>query len=203
MLSVASAMPALASAGLRSRVAPAVSAPTRLRIPDLLQMTDHGANDFLNGHFDDLLPSGGLPVDERWFTRIYGDDELDLWLISWVPDRSTELHDHGGSLGAVTVIAGELLETRWDGWLCVSGDWPPVIRRAFRWVGSRRRMVVRRFVRPDLSSAERTCLRAAADGNVVLRSDGQKHVAPQTYRPDRASRGMSRIDAMLSTARAG
>ena len=117
MLSVASAMPALASAGLRSRVAPAVSAPTRLRIPDLLQMTDHGANDFLNGHFDDLLPSGGLPVDERWFTRIYGDDELDLWLSSWVPDESTELHAHGGSLGAVTVISGELLETRWDGWL--------------------------------------------------------------------------------------
>jgi hypothetical protein len=36
-------------------------------------------------------------------------------LISWVPDRSTELHDHGGSLGALTVVSGALRETRWDG----------------------------------------------------------------------------------------
>jgi hypothetical protein len=32
-----------------------------------------------------------------------------------VPDRSTELHDHGGSLGALTVVSGALQETRWDG----------------------------------------------------------------------------------------
>jgi hypothetical protein len=38
-----------------------------------------------------------------------------VWLISWVPERSTELHDHGGSLGALTVVSGALLETRWDG----------------------------------------------------------------------------------------
>ncbi|PRC49692.1 cysteine dioxygenase, partial [Mycobacterium sp. ITM-2017-0098] len=52
---------------------------------------------------------------ERWFTRLHGNDELDVWLISWVPDRSTELHDHGGSLGALTVVSGALRETRWDG----------------------------------------------------------------------------------------
>jgi hypothetical protein len=46
---------------------------------------------------------------------LYGDDELDLWLINWVPERSTELHDHGGSLGALTVVSGALEETRWDG----------------------------------------------------------------------------------------
>ena len=38
-----------------------------------------------------------------------------MWLISWVPDRSTQLHDHGGSLGALTVVSGALAETRWDG----------------------------------------------------------------------------------------
>ena len=95
--------------------APAVSAPTRLRLPDLLQATDRAADEVLSGHHDGLLAASGPPRDERWFTRLHGDDELDIWLISWVPDRSTELHDHGGSLGALTVVSGALRETRWDG----------------------------------------------------------------------------------------
>lgn len=92
-----------------------VVAPTRLRVPDLLQATDVAADHVLSGRYDRLLPAGGPPVDERWFTRLHGDDELDVWLISWVPERSTELHDHGGSLGALTVVSGALFETRWDG----------------------------------------------------------------------------------------
>jgi hypothetical protein len=94
---------------------PAVSAPTRLRLPDLLNATDRCADDVLSGRYDRLLPAGGPPTDERWYSRLYGDDELDIWLISWVPDRSTELHDHGGSLGALTVVSGALTETRWTG----------------------------------------------------------------------------------------
>jgi Cysteine dioxygenase type I len=98
-----------------SAAAAAVSSPTRLRLPDLLHATDRGADDVLSGRYDHLLPPGGVPSDDRWFTRLHGDDELDVWLISWVPDRSTELHDHGGSLGALTVVSGALRETRWDG----------------------------------------------------------------------------------------
>lgn len=94
---------------------PAVSAPTRLRVPDLLQATDRCADDVLSGRYDRLLAGARLPTDERWYNRLYGDDELDIWLISWVPDKSTELHDHGGSLGALTVVSGALQETRWDG----------------------------------------------------------------------------------------
>lgn len=94
---------------------PAVSAPTRLRLPDLLYETDRSADDVLSGRYDHLLPRGGVPADDRWYTRLRGDDELDVWLISWVPERSTELHDHGGSLGALTVVSGALAETRWDG----------------------------------------------------------------------------------------
>lgn len=97
-----------------SRSAPAVSSPTRLRIPDLLHLTDQGAEEVLE-RLDELLPTGGLPAEQRWFTKIFGDDEVDLWLISWVPGQSTELHDHGGSLGALTVLSGALRETRWDG----------------------------------------------------------------------------------------
>ncbi|MDT5137538.1 MAG: hypothetical protein QOD58_1800 [Mycobacterium sp.] len=89
--------------------------PTRLRVPDLLHATDQAADDVLSGRCDHLLPEGGVPETERWFTRIHGDDELDVWLISWVPGHATELHDHGGSLGALTVLSGSLSEFRWDG----------------------------------------------------------------------------------------
>ncbi|MCV7079171.1 cysteine dioxygenase [Mycobacterium szulgai] len=100
-------------------VTPTIAAPapgpTRFRVPDLLHATDQAADDVLSGRCDHLLPQGGVPDAERWFTRIYGDDEVDIWLISWVPGHATELHDHGGSLGALTVLSGSLNEFRWDG----------------------------------------------------------------------------------------
>ncbi len=98
-----------------SLASPSTVAPTRLRLPDLLLATDRAAEHVLSGRYEHVLPDGGPPTDERWFTRLHGDDELDVWLISWVPERSTQLHDHGGSLGALTVVSGALDETRWDG----------------------------------------------------------------------------------------
>jgi predicted metal-dependent enzyme (double-stranded beta helix superfamily) len=92
-----------------------VSGPTRLRLPDLLHTTDRTADEILSGRFDHLLPPGGVPTDDRWFARLHGDDEIDVWLISWVPGQATELHDHGGSLGALTLLSGSLDEFRWDG----------------------------------------------------------------------------------------
>lgn len=50
---------------------------------------------------------------ERWHVRLYRDDEMDLWLISWTADQGTQLHDHGGSGGAFTVVSGTLRETVW------------------------------------------------------------------------------------------
>ena len=109
-------LPAVSSVVLPPRTLAAPSAgPTRLRVPDLLHATDRAADDVLSGRCDHLLPEGGIPQSQRWFTRIHGDDELDIWLISWVPGHATELHDHGGSLGALTVLSGALSEFRWDG----------------------------------------------------------------------------------------
>ena len=109
-------VPVATEAALRPRTLSAPSAgPTRLRVPDLLYATDQAADDVLSGRCDHLLPLGGIPQSRRWFTRIHGDEELDVWLISWVPGQPTELHDHGGSLGALTVISGSLNEYRWDG----------------------------------------------------------------------------------------
>lgn len=87
---------------------------TGLRLPDLLEVTDRTADEVFNGRYDALLPTGGLPADARWFTRIHGDAQLEIWLISWAPGHATELHDHGGSLGALTVLSGSLDEYRWD-----------------------------------------------------------------------------------------
>jgi predicted metal-dependent enzyme (double-stranded beta helix superfamily) len=49
----------------------------------------------------------------RWHTRIHADDRVDVWLISWTTDQDTELHDHGASAGAFTVVSGTLTEAVW------------------------------------------------------------------------------------------
>jgi hypothetical protein len=46
----------------------------------------------------------------RWHRRIYRDRRVDVWLISWLPEQGTRLHDHGGSRGAFTVTSGVLAE---------------------------------------------------------------------------------------------
>ncbi|QLY31422.1 cysteine dioxygenase [Nocardia huaxiensis] len=96
--------------------ATASALPTRLRPADLLRLTDEGAEDVLAGRYDHLLPEDGLwPTEKRWAVRLVADDEVDVWLISWVPEKATELHDHAGSLGALTVLSGALNEFRWNG----------------------------------------------------------------------------------------
>ena len=43
-----------------------VSAPTRLRVPDLLCAVDRAADDVLSRHNDHVVPAGGAPPDDRW-----------------------------------------------------------------------------------------------------------------------------------------
>src|SRR4051794_34969818 len=56
-----------------------------------------------------------LHTDQRWHIRIHQDDDVDVWLISWTAEQGTELHDHGGSSGAFTVVEGVLNEYVWSG----------------------------------------------------------------------------------------
>ena len=123
------------SAVLPSAV-PAVSAPTRLRVPDLLQATDRYADDVLVGRYDHLLPAGGPPTDDRWFTRLHGDDELDVWLISWVPDRVDRTArprrlagcvDRGVRRAAAKRVGTERR--------CVAAGFGPATRPHSRWAG--------------------------------------------------------------------
>jgi quercetin dioxygenase-like cupin family protein len=48
----------------------------------------------------------------RIYEEIFRDDELSAWLICWMPGHDTGFHDHAGSSGAVTVVAGTVLEQR-------------------------------------------------------------------------------------------
>ena len=48
----------------------------------------------------------------RWYGSLYRDDVVDLWLLTWQQDNSTDLHDHGASSGAFRVLSGALSEDR-------------------------------------------------------------------------------------------
>jgi len=52
--------------------------------------------------------------DARWWTRLWTDPDVDVWLLSWLPGQATELHDHGISAAAVAVLSGQLTETRME-----------------------------------------------------------------------------------------
>ena len=56
------------------------------------------------------LPEG----TERWWTLLFADEHADVWLQSWRPGHTTDLHDHGTSAAAFTVVRGLLDEIRVD-----------------------------------------------------------------------------------------
>ncbi|HEY7101783.1 MAG TPA: cysteine dioxygenase [Mycobacteriales bacterium] len=51
---------------------------------------------------------------ERWHLRLALTGEVEVWLLTWAPWQGTEQHDHGGAIGAYTVLHGELTETWTD-----------------------------------------------------------------------------------------
>ncbi|MEH3032626.1 MAG: cysteine dioxygenase family protein [Aeromicrobium erythreum] len=81
---------------------------TQLSMAELVEWTSAVAADVRAGLYDVRADP-----QERWHVRLYCDDRVDLWLISWTEDQGTQLHDHGGSSGAFTVVSGELTESVW------------------------------------------------------------------------------------------
>jgi quercetin dioxygenase-like cupin family protein len=70
----------------------------------------------LTRFYCDEVAAGKYPyidynADERWHQRLYRDGRMDVWLISWLPEQGTQLHDHGGSSGSFTVLSGTLTES--------------------------------------------------------------------------------------------
>jgi quercetin dioxygenase-like cupin family protein len=48
--------------------------------------------------------------DGRSAVRIVRADLYEVWVLGWWPGQSVELHDHGGSDAAFTVVEGDLVE---------------------------------------------------------------------------------------------
>jgi mannose-6-phosphate isomerase-like protein (cupin superfamily) len=46
----------------------------------------------------------------RWYHRLATEPDAEIWLLTWLPGQSTDLHDHGGSSGAFVVVSGALTE---------------------------------------------------------------------------------------------
>jgi hypothetical protein len=86
--------------------------PPALTPAELIDFSRFFAGEIGSGKYRDIC----YDADSRWHQRIYRDPRLDVWIISWLPSQGTQLHDHGGSGGAFTVLSGTLSEavaSRW------------------------------------------------------------------------------------------
>lgn len=62
-------------------------------------------------HRADLLAKVRFASPQRWWARLALTEEVEVWLLSWLPGQHTEPHDHGGASGAFSVVLGSLSET--------------------------------------------------------------------------------------------
>ncbi|MFC5232428.1 cysteine dioxygenase [Pseudonocardia zijingensis] len=85
-------------------------APTPIALGDLSALTRDIAAEVRAG-----LHPVHVDPDRRWYRLLRSDAYVDVWLISWATEQNAELHDHAGSLGALTVVSGSLVEQRWTG----------------------------------------------------------------------------------------
>jgi quercetin dioxygenase-like cupin family protein len=49
---------------------------------------------------------------ERVFELVHRDDDVELYLVCWMPGHDTGFHDHDHSAAAITVLEGEITEER-------------------------------------------------------------------------------------------
>jgi hypothetical protein len=57
-----------------------------------------------------LVPRAEPDLTERRYELLELTDELEIWAIHWPQGQGLELHDHGGSVGALWVVEGCLEE---------------------------------------------------------------------------------------------
>jgi hypothetical protein len=100
-------------------------APSRPRFPGAPQIgrrlhpavapSSIGADELLAIAEGLAVSAPGWPGMDRPTRRVWdimvASDAFEAWVIAWPPGGAIELHDHGGSSGAVVVASGELVET--------------------------------------------------------------------------------------------
>jgi predicted metal-dependent enzyme (double-stranded beta helix superfamily) len=57
-----------------------------------------------------LVPRAEPDLTERRYELLELTDDLEIWAIHWPQGQGLELHDHGGSVGALWVVEGSLEE---------------------------------------------------------------------------------------------
>ena len=96
---------------------PAVAPPARLLVGLAHDLAAAGSR------WEPLLR---FDAERRFTTRLPGPDGVEVWLASWLPGQRSDLHDHGRTAAALTVVRGALVEHRTSGGL----DLPPLELRA-------------------------------------------------------------------------
>lgn len=59
----------------------------------------------------ELLAQVRFASPQRWWARLELTEEVEVWLLSWLPGQHTAPHDHGGASGSFSVVLGTLSET--------------------------------------------------------------------------------------------
>ena len=54
-------------------------------------------------HSDEWPVAPRFNPQERWYHRLAAEPDYEVWLLTWLPGQSTDLHAHGGSAGAFHV----------------------------------------------------------------------------------------------------
>ncbi len=76
----------------------------------------------LAAHPERWRPLVDYRTDTRWYRLLERTEQHEVWLLSWLPGQSTELHDHGPASGAFAIAAGTLTERM----VTAKPDRPPV-----------------------------------------------------------------------------
>lgn len=50
--------------------------------------------------------------EQRHFDLLHRDEDIELWVVSWMPGHDTGFHDHDESAAAIIVAEGEIREQR-------------------------------------------------------------------------------------------
>jgi len=55
-----------------------------------------------------------VPGDHYHRELVNSTPDLELWMLSWLPNQVSTIHDHGGAITVTTILSGALFEERFE-----------------------------------------------------------------------------------------
>ena len=148
----------------------------------------------------DWLPRATPGLAERSYELLELTDELEIWAIHWPQGQGLELHDHGGSVGALWVVEGILEEH----YVRSEQTLGPPDHRVRRWRGLRPPLHPRRGERAGRARDERARLLSAHGVHDLLPPGASRPGGRSGRVPRRSDLGsLSAVDRLLAQARLG